>query len=78
MTRVQTEDPAMPPPDDDRFAEHYFPERYLVLCPVCGLSRPLFLRRWVEVARALAGGPAPLFEEHWPERGRPTFAWFRW
>lgn len=66
------------------FAARYsdtFPERYLALCPVCGRSVPLFLRRWVEVGIVLnEAGRAPRFREEWLESPKAwaSFAWFRW
>lgn len=63
------------------FARRYsdtFPARHLALCPVCGASVPMFLRRWVEVGILLnETGRAPRFQEDW-QGARPRFAWFRW
>ena len=55
-----------------------FPERYLAICPVCGRSVPLFLRRWVRIGIVLnEARRAPRFAEDWTG-ARPRFAWFRW
>jgi hypothetical protein len=86
MGEGERHDRAEPAPSEPGFVEAFarryakeFPVRHLALCPVCGATHPMFLRRWMEVGIILHEGKrAPQFHECWGDSMWPRFAWFRW